>query len=102
VEAALDYLEESRSKDEAEFDALYDDITGHYRERLNALSSPDVDNNNLKPEHHRRLYRISRELLRIERQTAVRLRDEGQISDETLRQLEHELDLREAGPPHAV
>jgi hypothetical protein len=44
---------------------------------------------------------ISRELLRLERQTAVRLRNEGRINDETLRQLEHELDLREADPGHA-
>jgi len=36
-----------------------------------------------------------RELLRVERQTAVRLRNEGRINDETLRELEHELDLRE-------
>jgi hypothetical protein len=28
------------------------------------------------------------------------LRNEGRINDETLRQLEHELDLREAGPDH--
>jgi CPA1 family monovalent cation:H+ antiporter len=46
------------------------------------------------------LSRISRDLLRLERQTAVRLRNEGRINDETLRQLEHELDLREAGPAH--
>jgi hypothetical protein len=38
--------------------------------------------------------------LRIERQTAIQLRDEGKINDEVLRQLEHELDLREAGPTH--
>jgi hypothetical protein len=40
-------------------------------------------------------------LLRVERQTAVRLRNQGRINDETQRQLEHELDLREAGPTHA-
>ena len=54
------------------------------------------------PEHHERLSRISRELLRLERQTAIRLRNEGRINDETLRQLERELDLREAGLGHAV
>jgi len=62
-------------------------------------SLPDVSNS-VSPEHHERLTRISRELLRLERQTAVRLRNQGRINDETLRRLEHELDLREAGPSH--
>jgi len=35
--------------------------------------------------------------LRTEREAAIRLRDERRIDDEVLRQLEHELDLREAG-----
>jgi hypothetical protein len=38
--------------------------------------------------------------LRIERCTAVRLRNEGAINDEILRELERELDLRETGPAH--
>jgi hypothetical protein len=46
--------------------------------------------------------RLSRELLRVERQTAVRLRNENRISDETLRQIERELDLREAGETAAT
>jgi len=49
---------------------------------------------------HRRLSRIARDMLRVERETAVRLRDQGEINDEVLRELEHELDLREAGPSH--
>jgi len=39
-------------------------------------------------------------MLRVERETAVRLRDQGEINDEVLRELERELDLREAGPGH--
>ncbi len=35
------------------------------------------------------------ELMRVERKTAVRLRNEGRINDEVLRKLEHELDLSE-------
>ena len=31
----------------------------------------------------------------MERQTALRLRDEGRITDEALRELEHEQDLSE-------
>jgi hypothetical protein len=35
-------------------------------------------------------------LLRTERETALGLRTAGRINDEVLRQLEHELDLRES------
>jgi plasmid maintenance system antidote protein VapI len=34
--------------------------------------------------------------LRVERDTALRLREEGKVSDEVLRRLERELDLTEA------
>ena len=39
---------------------------------------------------------LARALVVLEREIAVRLRNEGRISDEVLRQLEHDLDLREA------
>jgi monovalent cation/hydrogen antiporter len=100
LEATLAYLEGERVKDSAEFDAIYEDIAGHYRHRLTDVIRKDDADRNIGPEHHQRLSRISRELLRVERQTAVRLRNEGRINDETLRMLEHELDLREAGPGH--
>ena len=74
-----------------------DRVCGH---RLTDIIRKDDADSNIGPEHHQRLSRISRELLRLERQTAVRLRNEGRINDETLRMLEHELDLREAGPGH--
>jgi len=35
------------------------------------------------------------EMIRVERRTAVHLRNEGEINDELLRQLERELDLTE-------
>jgi monovalent cation/hydrogen antiporter len=39
---------------------------------------------------------VSSELLRVERNTAVQLRNQGRISDELLREFERELDLSEA------
>ncbi|MGA9800240.1 MAG: Na+/H+ antiporter [Terriglobales bacterium] len=99
LEAALAYLAVERAKDSAEFDSIYDDIAGHYRHRLTDVIGKD-DTDGRSPEHHQRLSRISKELLHLERQTAVRLRNQGRINDEILRQLEHELDLREAGPGH--
>jgi Na+/H+ antiporter len=100
LEVALAYLDESRKQDATEFDAIYDDIAAHYRHRLTDITGNDDAENGVGPEHHKRLSRVSRELLQLERRCAVRLRNEGRINDETLRQLEHELDLREVGPSH--
>jgi CPA1 family monovalent cation:H+ antiporter len=97
LQAALAHLEDSRKKAETEFDSIYEDLAGHYRERLAALTGNDDTESSVSPKHQKHLSRLSRDLLRVERQTAVRLRNEGRINDGTLRQLEHELDLREAG-----
>lgn len=101
LQAALAHLEESRKKNEAEFGAIYEDLAGHYRQRLAAVTGKDDTETGVSPKQQKHLSRLSRDLLRVERQTAVRLRNEGHINDETLRQLEYELDLREAGPTHA-
>jgi monovalent cation/hydrogen antiporter len=95
LRAALAYLEESRQKNEADFSAVYDDLASHYQERLTALSEIESPENG--PAHHTRYVHLSHQLLRVERQTAVRLRNQGRINDEILRELERELDLREAG-----
>ena len=100
LEAALAYLEGERTKDATEYTAIYEDLTRHYRHRLTDVIGKENEEEGISPKHHERLERISRELLRLERKTAVRLRNENRINDETLRTLEHELDLREAGPGH--
>ncbi len=100
LQAALAYLEGERTKDGSEYAAIYEDLTKHYRHRLTDVDGKEDDQAGLSPKHHERLERISRELLRLERQTAVHLRNQGRINDETLRTLEHELDLRETGPGH--
>jgi CPA1 family monovalent cation:H+ antiporter len=80
---------------------MYTDIIGHYQQRLNVAISECDDPG--ASQRHKRLTDVSRQLLRLERQTALRLRNEGRINDETLRELERDLDLREAGGhPHAV
>jgi CPA1 family monovalent cation:H+ antiporter len=102
IQAALTYLKNSRVQDEDQYAELYEDITGHYQQRLSAIDDePDADGKYTNGTN-RRLNELSRDLLRIERQTAVRLRNQGRINDETLRDLEYELDLREAGHPHAI
>jgi Na+/H+ antiporter len=90
VEAALAHLEETRG--DGEPNEITQELAKHYRRRLAELeqeaehnSSPDFMG----------YVNLSRELLRVERQTAVRLRNQRQISDELLRELERELDLSE-------
>lgn len=77
LEAALARLKELRRGDASGSDELVDDLTRHYMHRLASVSG------------------VSRALLDVERQTALRLRGEGRITDEALRELEHELDLDE-------
>ena len=102
LRTALAFLLRSRREDEDRFDALYQDLIGHYQQRLSLLDGNDGSEGVANREQHKRFNRLSRDLLRVERQTAVRLRNENRISDETLRQIERELDLREAGESSAV
>jgi monovalent cation/hydrogen antiporter len=102
LETALTYLDEERKKDSQEYSAMYEDLSGHYRHRLTDVIGKEDKENAVSPEHHARLSLVSRDLLQLERRCAVRLRNEGRINDETLRELEHELDLREVGPSHEV
>lgn len=46
-------------------------------------------------ESYAQYLKLSHELLQVERQTALQLRQEGRIEDEVLRELQHELELSE-------
>jgi len=96
LRAALNYLEDAKKKDKPEFAETYDDLAQHYRYRLATLADKGESlGDAISPDFHRRFVDLSRELLRVERQAAVHLRNEGRIGDELLRRLEHELDLGE-------
>lgn len=92
TEAALAYLEEAKKKAGDNSAALYDDLIQHYSNRLASLETDGVDTTS---EHHRYI-ELSLEALRVERATAIRLRDDGRINDAVLRRLERELDLSES------
>jgi monovalent cation/hydrogen antiporter len=93
LEAALSHLDKLRESESADFAKIFDDLEHHYYDRLAILTEEEAD---VHFAHHRRSVELSRELLQIERRTAIRLRNEGRINDELLRQLERELDLAEA------
>ena len=95
IEAALSHLSEAKAKDSEEGQvALYEDLTRHYQQELASLQAGGVSPGQVA-EHDRHL-ELSLEALRVERETAVRLRDEGRINDEVLRRIERELDLSES------
>ncbi len=92
LEAALGYLATIREKEGVDTGEVYDDLLQHYQHRLASLNN---DENGPHSGHQGQYVKLSRDLLRIERQTAVRLRNEGRINDELLRDLEREMDLSE-------
>lgn len=96
LDAALGRLEELRHNDLPTFTRLYDDLARHYKHRLASVSGNSQEHDIVSTEGYRRYLDLSRALLEVERQTAIRLRDEGRVTDEILREMEHELDLNES------
>lgn len=103
LQAAITYLGEKQNQAEPEFSEIYQDLSQHYRRQLAAYGedlggaddSNSSSNSNVRRFHNRHI-ELSRELLQVEREVAVQLRNDRRISDELLRELEHELDLGEA------
>ena len=94
IEAAVSHLEDAKERDGKESAGLYEDLVRHYRQRL---ASVQPAGGNLEDvADHDRYTELSREARRIERETAVRLRNEGRINDQVLRGIERELDLSES------
>jgi Na+/H+ antiporter len=94
IEDALAYLETTKEERAGVSDEIFDDIIGHYRHRLAVLQPSEADSEHVT--HHYSFLEISREAARIERETALRLRNEGRINDQVLRRIERELDLSES------
>jgi len=93
TQAAMAHLEEARVRDNNKAAEVYEDLTNHYRQRLAALR---VDASPGDVTDHERHLALSLEALRVERETAIRLRNEGRINDTVLRRIERELDLGES------
>jgi monovalent cation/hydrogen antiporter len=95
LQAAQARLDELRRSDPTGVADLYDGLEQQYKHRLASVSEPNHEQDQEHAEHYFRYLELSRTLLEVERQTALRLRDEGRITDEALRELEHEQDLSE-------
>ncbi len=102
VQATLERLEELRRNDPSGLPEVYDDVALHYQHRLASMSDCSQVGDNTHGEQYLRYLDLSRTLLGVERQAALRLLDEGRITDEVLREIEHELDLGETRLSAAV
>jgi monovalent cation/hydrogen antiporter len=97
LQAALDYLQAAKPAADATSAEVYDDLAQHYRSRLRTLQEDgEGTDEESSPDSYFEYLELSRELLKIERQSAIQLRNRGRIGDDLLRQIEHELDLNEA------
>ncbi len=97
LQSALQYLDETRERMKPDLIEVYDDIAQHYRSRLASLSEDGtLSVDGIGADFHKQYVEVSRKLLKVERQTAVRLRNERRISDELLRELERELDFTDS------
>jgi CPA1 family monovalent cation:H+ antiporter len=67
----------------------------HYKQRLASVSAGSHAPDAAHAEHYFRYLDLSRVLLDVERRTSLHLRDAGRITDELLREMEHEQDLSE-------
>jgi CPA1 family monovalent cation:H+ antiporter len=95
LEAARARLKDIRQSDPSGFAEVYDDLEQHYRHRLASVGGLSQEQEKAHAEHYFRYLDLSRTLLEVERHAALRLRDEGRVTDEMLREMEHELDLNE-------
>jgi monovalent cation/hydrogen antiporter len=94
LETALSYLETTKEERTEVPGEIFDDLIGHYRQRLASLKPSEADQEHVS--QHYSFIEISRETARIERETALRLRNEARINDQVLRHIERELDLNES------
>lgn len=95
LQAAQERLEDLRRKDPSGFAEVYDDLEQHYKHRLASVSELNREQDKAHAEQYFKYLDLSRTLLDVERHAALRLRDEGRITDEALRELEYEQDLSE-------
>ena len=96
LETALQHIEARRSDDDNHHLALaYSDARDRYQRRLAALGGENYSQYGFDPEDHAHVIDVGLQLIRLERTTAIRLRNEGRISDELFRKLEREFDLNE-------
>jgi CPA1 family monovalent cation:H+ antiporter len=95
IEAALQRLKETPAREQPSARAILEDLGKHYRIRHAALERVEGAGR-VFSEQHDLFESVARDLRSAERASAIRLRDQDRISDETLQKLLRELDLQDA------
>lgn len=93
--AAIRHLDEGKDRDGDKFEHVYEDLLHRYRHRLSAVGGEAGNEAEFDAGMYTRLKEIAAGAVRAERREAIRMRNEGLISDDTLRKLEREMDLQE-------
>jgi CPA1 family monovalent cation:H+ antiporter len=96
AEAALAYLDEVARRGGG--GSLLEDLRSHYTARAQVLSDHASENGDRTTETHSDYLRhleLIRDLLQVERETIVQLRNEGRINDEAMRRIQRDLDLED-------
>jgi len=95
LRAALERLNEEREKDGEDFSDVYATLVKMYQIKIEKFADETRPETLRAREHMEKHSQLMQEMIRVERRTAVHLRNEGEINDELLRQVERELDLME-------
>ncbi|HMF52878.1 MAG TPA: Na+/H+ antiporter [Edaphobacter sp.] len=95
IKEAIVYLEQERRENDDAYEHAYNDLIDRYEHRLAEVSDEEEHHGVSKADVYYCLRRASHAAAQVERQTVIRLRDEGRISDDVLRRVERELDLEE-------
>ncbi len=94
--AALARLEELVASDPPEHEAVVEQLRHFARRRADGAWERLAEHRDAGETPSATYRRLRGEMLRVERQTLVELRDRGRLSDESLRELERQLDFEEA------
>ncbi|HZD95981.1 MAG TPA: Na+/H+ antiporter [Candidatus Sulfotelmatobacter sp.] len=95
AEAALNHLDRAGRDAGPEDVVLLNDLKEYYQRRLSSLPRDGNEQDQSDAETYKHYLELSLHLLRVEREMAVELRNNGRINDEVLRQLLRELDMSE-------
>ncbi|HME11620.1 MAG TPA: Na+/H+ antiporter [Candidatus Acidoferrum sp.] len=99
LEAAVAWLDAALADADNQDATIYKELTRMYRKRLESLHDRADDESEDAHRAHtasrERRIDASRNVIKVEREIALRLRNEGTINDEVLRRIEYELDLSE-------
>jgi monovalent cation/hydrogen antiporter len=94
-QAALDHLDAIDAEADGVPAELVERLRERYRARLAHLGQQGQDSDG-RPDGHRAYTELVADLLGVQREELRRLREEGRVTPEVARRLDHDLDVEEA------